>query len=110
MRHSLASGGQATQGPSWGYSKVNFDRFFRKRGQFSPNVDKNGATAPRTGLGYPHEGPFVARCTLDFADVPLAREEPPVLVAVFVLGAIPVPNFLERDHPLLYDPPHLGQG
>ena len=46
--------------PSWGHSKVNFDRFFWKRRRFSPDVDKNGATAPRTGLGYPHEGPFAA--------------------------------------------------
>ena len=33
--------GLTTKGPSWGYSKVNFDRFFRQRGRFSPNVDKN---------------------------------------------------------------------
>jgi hypothetical protein len=48
-----------TQGPSWGYSKVNFERFFRKRGRFSPNVDQNEEMAPRTRTGYPHEGPFV---------------------------------------------------
>jgi len=42
--------------------------------------------------------------------VALAREKAPVLGAIFVVGAIPVPNFLERHHPLLYDPPHLGQG
>jgi len=52
---------QSTQGPSWGYSNVNFGRFFRKRGQFSPNVDKNGETAPRTETDCPHEGPFVVR-------------------------------------------------
>ena len=56
-----------TQGPSWGCSKVNFDRCFRKRGRFSPNVDKNGAMAPRTGLGYPHEGPFVDNLTTESA-------------------------------------------
>ena len=39
-----------TQGPSWGYSKANFDRFFRKSGRFSPNVDKNEPMAPRTSL------------------------------------------------------------
>ena len=33
--------GGSTQVPSWGYSKVNSDRFFRKPGRFSPNVDKN---------------------------------------------------------------------
>ena len=49
----------STEDPSWGYSKVNFDRFFRKRGRFSPNVDKNEEMAPRTRTGYPHEGPFV---------------------------------------------------
>ena len=35
---------------------------FRKRGRFSPNVDKNEEMAPRTRTGYPHEGPFVGRC------------------------------------------------
>ena len=49
----------STQGPSWGYSTVNFERFFRKRGRFSPNVDKIEEMAPRTRGGYPHEGPFV---------------------------------------------------
>ena len=33
--------------------------FFRKRGRFSPNVDKNEEMAPRTRTGYPHEGPCV---------------------------------------------------
>ena len=41
-------GASTTQGPSWGYSKVNFDRFFRKRGRFSPNIDKHEPMAPRT--------------------------------------------------------------
>ena len=50
-----------TKGPSWGYSKVNFTRFFGKRGHFLPKVDKSGQTAPRTGTGCPHEGPFVVR-------------------------------------------------
>ena len=63
-RHSAASPVnvptlRSTQGPSWVYSKVDFDRFFRKFGRLSPNVNKNGATAARTGLGYPHEGRFV---------------------------------------------------
>ena len=51
--------GKVTQGPSWGYSKVNVTRFFGRRGHFLPKVDKSGQTAPRTGTGYPHEGPFV---------------------------------------------------
>ena len=51
--------GKVTQGPSWGYSKVNFTRFSGKRGHFLPKVDKSGQTAPRTGTGYPHEGHFV---------------------------------------------------
>ena len=50
----------STQGPSWGYSKVNFEIFFRKRWQFSPNVDKNEEMAPRTRTGHPYEGPFAA--------------------------------------------------
>ena len=48
-----------TQGPSWGYSRVSFDRLLWKRGRFSPNVDENEEMAPRTRTGYPHEGPFV---------------------------------------------------
>ena len=42
-----------TQGPSWGYSKVHFENKIRKRGRFSPNVDKNEEMAPRTRTGYP---------------------------------------------------------
>ena len=63
----LVSGGcvLTTQGPSWGYSKVIFERFVRKRGRFSPNVDKNEGMAPRTRTGYyPHKGPFVDLRTL----------------------------------------------
>jgi hypothetical protein len=44
-----------------GIQKSILTDFSRKRGRFSPNVDKDGAMAPRTGLGYPHEGPFVVR-------------------------------------------------
>jgi hypothetical protein len=42
--------GCATPGPSWGYSKVNFQRFFEKPGHSSPKVDKIALTAPRTRL------------------------------------------------------------
>jgi len=42
-----------------GYSKVIFE-IFGEPGHFSPKVDKNWATAPRTRQRYPHEGPFLA--------------------------------------------------
>ena len=38
---SLARTSRASSDTSWGYLKVNFTRFFGKRGRFSPNVDKN---------------------------------------------------------------------
>ena len=53
----------STQGPSWGNSKVNFERFFRKRGRFSPNVDQNvherPPDTPTKGLLWQvlHQGP-----------------------------------------------------
>jgi len=51
----------STQGPSWGYLKVNFSEtlsiFGDKRRR---NGSKNGEMAPRTGTGYPHIGPCVA--------------------------------------------------
>ena len=37
-------------------------------------LTKNGAMAPRTGLGYPHEGPFVGIVTLH--DVPRPEAGP----------------------------------
>ena len=43
---SSECGTHATQGPSWGYSKVNFDSFSRNRGRFSPDVDKNVLERP----------------------------------------------------------------
>ena len=45
--------------PFVGVFKGQFDSFFRKRGRFSPNVDKNEEMAPRTRTGYPHEEPFM---------------------------------------------------
>ena len=50
----------STQGPSWGYLKVNFSEtlsiFDDKRPR---NGSKNGEMAPRTGTGCPHIGPLV---------------------------------------------------
>ena len=40
---------ESTQGPSWGYLKVKCPQ----------NGSKNDPMAPRTTLGYPHEGPSV---------------------------------------------------
>ena len=49
-----------TQGPSWVYLKVNFSETLSIFGDKRPrNGSKNGSTAPRTGLGYPHIVPFV---------------------------------------------------
>jgi len=54
--------GVSTQGPSWGYLKVIFSETLSTFGDKCPqNGSKNGSTAPRTGLGYPHIGPFVGR-------------------------------------------------
>ena len=55
-----------TQGPSWGYSKVNVLKTIRKRGQFSSKVDKSVQTAPRASTRYPHEGPFVGPLSWGF--------------------------------------------
>ena len=59
---------ESTQGPSWGYLKVNFPEtlsiFGDKRQR---NGSKNGEMAPRTKTGYPHIGPFVdhdSECTV----------------------------------------------
>ena len=50
----------ATQGPSWGYLKVNFSETLSTFGDKRPrNGSKNGEMAPRTGTGCPHIGPFV---------------------------------------------------
>ena len=46
--------------PFGGVIKVNFERLFRKRVRFSPNIDKNEEMAPRTRTGHPYEGPFAA--------------------------------------------------
>ena len=54
-----------TQGPSWGYLKVNFSETLSIFGNKRPrNGSKNGEMAPRTGTGYPHIGPFVAKFEL----------------------------------------------
>ena len=46
-----------TQGPSWGYLKVNFSERLSIFGDKRPrNGSKNGEMAPRTGTGYPHIG------------------------------------------------------
>ena len=50
----------STQGPSWGYLKVNFSETLSIFGdEYPQNGSKNGQTAPRTGTGCPHEGPRV---------------------------------------------------
>ena len=53
-----------TQGPSWGYLKVNFSETLSIFGDKRPrNGSKNGEMAPRTGTGCPHIGPFVVSPT-----------------------------------------------
>ena len=50
-----------TQGPSWGYLKVNSSETLSIFGAKCPqNGSKNDPIAPRTTLGCPHEGPSVA--------------------------------------------------
>jgi len=49
-----------TQGPSWGYSKVNFQETSSIFGDKCPrDGSKNDPMAPRTTLECPHEGPPV---------------------------------------------------
>ena len=56
----IRRGRRATQGPSWGYLKVNFSETLSIFGDKRPrNGSKNGEMAPRTGTGCPHIGPFV---------------------------------------------------
>ena len=51
---------KATQGPSWGYLKVNFQETLSFFGDKCPqNGSKNDPMVPRTTLGCPHEGPRV---------------------------------------------------
>jgi len=58
--HYTMPAGKSTQGPSWGYLKVNFSETLSIFGDNCPgNGSNNGSTAPSTGLGYPHIGPFV---------------------------------------------------
>jgi hypothetical protein len=58
----LFSAHNSTQGPSWGYLKVNCSETLSIFGDKRPrNGSKNGEMAPRTGTGYPHRGPFVVK-------------------------------------------------
>ena len=57
-RNSRINGQLVTLGPSWGYCK---SQFLSGRQLLATISHQHGATAPRTGLGYPHEGPFVER-------------------------------------------------
>ena len=58
---------RSTQGPSWGYLKVNSSETLSIFGdKCLQNGSKNEQRAPRTSMGCPHIGPFVvhsrARC------------------------------------------------
>ena len=54
-----------TQGPSWGYLKVNFSDTLSIFGDKCPqNGSKNGLRAPRTGMGCPHIGPSVDKLVI----------------------------------------------
>jgi len=57
-----ALGSLGHPGPFEPQSKVNFARFFGNRGQFSPNVDKHGETAPRTRSGQPSVDTCASSC------------------------------------------------
>ena len=61
-RHGASSrpSPHTTQGPSWGYLKVNFSETLSIFGDKRPqNGSQNGEMALRTGTGCPHIGPFV---------------------------------------------------
>ena len=50
----------STQGPSWGYLKVNYSETLSIFGdKCTQNGSKNEQRAPRTSMGCPHIGPFV---------------------------------------------------
>ena len=52
-----AAAARATQGPLWGYLKVNFSETLSIFGDKCPrNGSKNEQTAPRTNTAYPHKG------------------------------------------------------
>ena len=58
-----------TQGPSWGYLKVNSQATLSSFGDKCPQTgSKNEPMAPRTNLGYPHIRPFVLRAPIPPAD------------------------------------------
>ena len=60
LQHRSFRRRDTTQGPSWGYLKVNFSETLSIFGDRSPrNGSKNGEMAPRTGTGCPRIGPFV---------------------------------------------------
>ena len=66
----LVAGRLTTQGPSWGYLKVNFSETLTIFGDKRPrNGSKNGEMAPRTGTGCPHIGPFVVPHTAGSEDI-----------------------------------------
>ena len=53
-------GSGSTQGPSWGYLKVNSSETLSIFGdKFPQNGSKNEQRAPRTSMGCPHIWPFV---------------------------------------------------
>ena len=61
VRWSGTYNSSTTQGPSWGYLKVNSSETLSIFGDKCPrNGSKNEQTAPRTSMGYPHIGPSVA--------------------------------------------------
>ena len=79
-----------TQGPSWGYLKVNFSDTLSIFGDKCPqNGSKNEQTAPRTNTGYPHIGPFVVPAPNE--QVFLGRERRK--------GAVRCPNLLTDKTP-----------
>ena len=85
-----------TQGPSWGYLKVNFSEMLSIFGDKRPrNGSKNGDMAPRTGTGYPHIGPFVAPqnpLLHKSTEVPLVLQDVPLSTFVAVGSALGMPK------------------
>ena len=97
--------GVSTQGPSWGYLKVNFSETLSIFGDKRPrNGSKNGEMAPRTGMGYPHIGVCVGvhvagQSRHQISDFPTRSVFPAELPAH-------TPSVVRR--PTSFDPERLG--
>ena len=100
---------RSTQGPSWGYLKVNSSETLSIFGDKCPqNGSKNEEMAPRTKTGYPHIGPFVASWScmsghLTRNCVPSHTELCPRSLSLFSSSSLLLSS-LELSHTTIYEP------